>query len=204
MRARKLVVGAVVLALAGLLIMLIRPAPAVRRPPVLRVVSIEPAGVWDDRDVEMWLVTLSISNSENVVGFPENGLNVRESGKPIEVEVVDRWITLERESRLTVGCHLSASEEKRLFLLAPAGTVSCRIALQYAGSRLSMQGRQVKGRLLWLAERLSLFVRSRLSYKVWRWLGFNSYGPGSDWRQVTVELPLPRPSAPPYGLSTAR
>jgi len=187
--------------LVGLLVVLIWPAHTEPRPPVLNLVSMEPAGMFDDIG-EMWLVTLSISNPDNAPRY-ENDLFVKDTGRAIEAQVGNRWIRVEGER--TLACHLPAGqkhETHETLLLMPAGTHSCRVSLQYTGSSLSFRGRPVKGRLLWLAERLPQFIRFRLSYKVWRWLGFNQYEPRSDWRQIIVELPLRPAPFRPGGNST--
>jgi len=163
---------------------------------VLNLVSMEPAAMFDDIG-EMWLVTLSISNPDNPPRY-ENNLFVKDTGRAIEAPVRDRWIQVQEERSL--ACHLPAGQKHgthETLLLMPAGTRCCRVSLQYTGSSASF-----KGRLLWLAERLPQFIRFRLSYKVWRWLGFNRYEPRSDWRQIIVELPLRPAPFRPGGAST--
>jgi len=182
--------------LVGLLVVLIWLAHTERCPPVLNLVSMEPAGMFDDIG-KMWMVTLSISNPDNAPRY-ENDLFVKDTGRPIEAQVANRWIGVEG----TLACHLPAGQKHETLLLMPAGTHSCRVSLQYTASSLSFRGRPVKGRLLWMAERLPRFIRFRLSYKVWRWLGFNRYEPRSDWRQIIVELPLRPTPLRPGGAST--
>ncbi len=196
---RRVLASGMALILVGLLVVLIWPAHTERRPPVLHLVSMEPAAMFDDIG-EMWLVTLSISNPDNAPR-PENTLFVKDTGRAIEAQVGNRWIGVEG----TLACYLPVGqkhETHETLLLMPAGTHSCRLSLQYTGSSASFRGRPVKGRLLWLAERLPQFIRFRLSYKVWRWLGFNRYEPRSDWRQIIVELPLRPAPFRPGGAST--
>ena len=190
-RMRRVLASGVALILVGLLVVLIWPAHTEQRPPVLNLVSMEPAGMFDDIG-EMWLVTLSISNPDNAPR-PENTLFVTDTGRAIEAQVGNRWIRVDG----TLACHLPVAQKHETLLLMPAGTHSCRVSLQYTGSSASF-----RGRLLWLAERLPQFIRFRLSYKVWRWLGFNRYEPRSDWRQIIVELPLRPAPFRPGGAST--
>src|SRR5439155_11890740 len=190
-RMRRVVASGVAVMLVGLLVVLIWPGHTERRPPVLNLVSMEPAGMFDDIG-EMWMVTLSISNPDNPPRY-ENELHVKDTGRPIEAQVGNRWIGVEGERML--ACHLPAGQKHgthETLLLMPADTHSCRVSLQYTGSSASFRGRPVKGRLLWLAERLPQLIRFRLPYKVWRSLGFNRYAPRSDWRQIIVVLPLRR------------
>ena len=198
-RMRRVPASGMAVILVGLLVVLIWPARTEPRPPVLNLVSMEPAGMFDDIG-EMWVVTLSISNPDNAPRY-ENDLFVKDTGRAIEAQVGNRWIGVEG----TLACYLPVGqkhETHETLLLMPAGTHSCRLSLQYTGSSASFRGRPVKGRLLWLAERLPQFIRFRLSYKVWRWLGFNRYEPRSDWRQIIVELPLRPAPFRPGGAST--
>src|SRR5260370_21710170 len=186
-RMRRVLASGVALILVGVLVVLIWPARPEQRPPVLNLVSMEPAGMFDDIG-EMWLVTLSISNSDNAPR-PENTLFVKDTGRAIEAQVGNRWIRVDG----TLACHLPVAQKHETLLLMPAGTHSCRVSLQYTGSSASF-----KGRLLWLAEPLPQFSRFPLSYKVWRWLAFNHYGPRSDLPHIITKLP-PRPCPVPPG-----
>src|SRR5437667_8979353 len=63
MRASRFLGGGIAVATAGVLLVLIGRARAEPRPPVLNLVSIEPAGMIDDSGAEMWLVTFNIRNN---------------------------------------------------------------------------------------------------------------------------------------------
>jgi hypothetical protein len=82
-------------------------------------------------------------------------------------------------------CELSPGMERQRLLLLPASSRSCRISLEYVGDVLSY-----KMRLAHLVQRMPQFVRSRVTYKFWRWAGFDRAYPGSNWREITVELPF--------------
>src|SRR6266478_10111430 len=69
---RRVFASGMAVTLVGLLVVLIWPAHTEPRPPVLNLVSMEPAAMFDDIG-EMWLVTLSISNPDNAPR-PENTL----------------------------------------------------------------------------------------------------------------------------------
>src|SRR5258708_38977298 len=65
MRVRIIVAGSVSATVAGLIALSILATPAGPRPPVLTLVRVEPAGIIDDTGAEMWLMTLSVTNSDN-------------------------------------------------------------------------------------------------------------------------------------------
>jgi hypothetical protein len=163
-------------------------------PLVLNIVSGEPAGIDDDTGQEMWLATLSLSNSDAGPPSPQHSVYFKNGGKGIEVKVGTHWIEVDAVLDLA----LAPGQKHEILLLVPAGTEACRIRLKYTGSRL------VNGRLLWIAERLPQFVRFRMSYKFWRWVGLTRYGPNSHWRDVILELPLPSTSGRPGSISDER
>ena len=192
---RKVLALTLALAAAVLSTALIGSGHAVPRKPVLSLVSVEPAGIFDEGG-EMSLVTLAIGNPDNLP-HPENTLHVRglSKTKTIEARVTNVWVGAEG----TLVCGLPCGQKAEHVFLLPAGADCCRVSFQYTGSSRSFNRRPVRGRLAWLTERLPLSVRSRLSYRFWRWVGFGpDYLPSSDWRAVTVEIPL----SPPSGLPT--
>ena len=165
------------------MLLLWRAAPKERNPPVLELVSLEPAGIIDNTGAEMRLATLSISNSDVEPIIAKNVLFVEDGGRPIEAKVADdRWVALEQKLG---NCALPPGGKVERQILMPAGTDRCRVSLKYTGTSLS------KGRAAAIAERLPLFVRSRISHKFWRWAGFPHYRPSLPWREITVELPFP-------------
>jgi len=171
----------------ALLVPLALVGPGTRlRPPVISVVSMDPAGIFDDMGKEMWLVTFSISNP-NTPLRPENSLYVKDSGIPIEVKRTNVWTAVEG----TLGCHLfGGAKHDRLYLL-PTGADFSRFSLQYTGTTPIFAKNEPKGLLRRFVQRLPLFVRCRLPSTFWRWLGFGpDYGPSSNWREINIEIPL--------------
>jgi len=194
MRARKLLGGTVAVSVLAVAVALIRTPHTVPHPPVVNLVSVEPFEIVDDTGAEMFLATLSISNPDNPAG-PENCIYVRGEGKGIEAKVANRWIGV----NANLDCRLDPGGGKHEIVFAvPAATDSCRLSFRYTGSRPSFARRPLKARLEWFAERLPKSIRFRLSYEVWRWLGFGpDYRPSSDWRGISVEVPFRRPSVRP-------
>ena len=183
MRKSSVYAGAIALAMVGLLL-LFWPAHPGPPPPVLNLVSMEPASIGDDAGAEMWGLTLSISNSQI---WPSRPLWVRYSARSFEASVASRWTGMDVDPWASV---MGPLDDHEVEMLMPAATDACRVRLNDADSRVT------KGRLAWLAERLPRFIRFRLSYKFWRWVGFFQYGPSSHWREVNLELPLRRPPGP--------
>ena len=194
MRVRKVLAGAAVVAVVGIVASLLWSAVPIRCPPGLTIVSTEPAGIMDDMDREMWYVTLNLTNSENLVPSRANELYVRGGAGCIEARVAGHW---SRVDGMLSTCALMPGSSCESSFLVPGGTDSCRVCLQFTGAHL------IKGRLAWLAEHLPTTIRFRLSYKVWRWVGFTHYGPNSDWRETTIEVPVRRPSPRQGGSSSA-
>ena len=161
--------------------MLFWPEPPARCPLALSVVSVEPADIYDDSGAEMWLATLSISNSDVRPRRPENGLYIKNGGKAIEARVAGRWVEVEGG----FACKLDPQDTCARSFLLPPGAESCRVRLEYARAVF------VRGRTAWFAERLPRWIRYRMSYKFRRWAGFSQYGPSSHWREITLEMPLP-------------
>jgi hypothetical protein len=172
--------------IAGALAVMIWPSRRGRCPLVLNIVSVEPAGIIDDAREEMWLVTLRLSNSDARPSSPQNRLYFKSSG------TANRWIGVEG----ALDCALAPGERCDRLLLLPARTDAYRVCLKYASASLSF-----KAQLERLVERLPIWIRSRLSYKFWRWVGFGNYGPSGHWREISVELPFPPKSPRPVGIS---
>ena len=81
------------------------------RPPVLSLVSIEPAGILEDTEAEMWLVTFSISNSQN-----RGAIYIREHGVPVQANVTTNWIAMEAA---TANCGRSSLQNRFAQILTP-------------------------------------------------------------------------------------
>jgi len=184
-RARKVVIAIIAVAIAALLLPLILPTRLRAPPPTLTLVKMEPIHIIDDSGMEMWVVTLIITDSDIRPPKPENSEYVANSGSRIEAKVAGRWI----EVPGSLECSLGPGIISERMLLLPARTDACRVCLKYTDAAL------YNGRIEWLAEHLPSFIRVRFSYKFWRWAGFQQYGPSSNWREIHLDLPLPPRSA---------
>jgi hypothetical protein len=146
----------------------------------------------DDNGAEMWLLTLSIRNSNPPLSAPGGVLFVKSDESPSEIKsdkgwtAVDRpWVEGQLRTQLQTFEFYPGMERQRL-LLVPPNARSCRISLKYVGGVFSYRIRLARF-VQWLPQ----FLRSRVSSKFWRWAGFDRAHPGSNWRQISVELPLP-------------
>ena len=185
MRMRRAITCIIGVAVAGTVLVLMRSAPAVLSPPMVKVVRLEPAGIFDDAGVEMWLATLTLSNSDSRPSSWENGLYVKNGGTGIEAKVANQWIKVKG----MLDCALTPGERAERLILMPAGVDGCRVSLKQVGSRV------VGGRVARVAWHLPQFIRFRLPTRFWLWVGYVQYGPGSDWQEISLELPLP-PKSP--------
>jgi len=182
-RSRKVVITGIAIFAAVFLVLFFWPERTKVSPPTLSVLSVENAGVLDDNDVEMWLLTLCISNQDQIPNYPGYGLYVEDGNRPIEAQVQNRWVPVHGER---FGCFIAPNGRHQILFVVPAGTTSCRAIAKYTGSRLR------KGRLILLAERLPRSVWARLPNKFWRWAGYYPiYGPDSRWREIELEVPIP-------------
>jgi hypothetical protein len=167
---------------------LVAPRLASKRPPLLGLVRAEPAGIFDDNG-EMSLVTVCMTYPQSPQQ-PEDALVVKGSENSVQARVDGRWVGVKGA--------LVFHGNNECELLFPAGADVCRLSMQYTGRTRVFKKHPIKGRLEWLAEQLPPSVRSRFSYKFWRWVGFPEHGPSSDWRTISVELPLASPSTPAF------
>lgn len=194
MRARSAITCVVASAAVASTILFILSSGRSPVPPVLRLARAEPIAIRDDKGAEMWLLTLSIINSNPPLSAPRGVLFVTIGMRPSEIKSDDGWNTVERpwvEGQLQTQlqtCKLSPGTEQQRLLVVPANARSCRISFKYAGGEFSS-----RTRLAHLVQRLPLFMRSRVSYKFWRWAGFDRVNPASNWQEARVELPLPAP-----------
>src|SRR5437660_8161849 len=95
MAMRRGIAGIILIALAGLLVVIIWHLGTICRAPVLNLVSMEPAGIVDHDGREMFLVTLRISYPGNRSRRRGSYLYLRDNGKPIEAKVANRWVTMD-------------------------------------------------------------------------------------------------------------
>jgi hypothetical protein len=174
----KVVVGVLAIAamalLAGLLFRELPEPP----PIVLKLMSVEPAGIYDETN-EMWVVTLRM---QQIASGPP--IYINDTGRS-QARVADRWTQVEK---VTGTFELYGYHE--LQFLLPANTDACWVNLKWA------HGRLVSGRLWMFAERLTVWPKARLWLFMWcqRNRDFPRYEPSSRWQEFTVELPLPQSS----------
>jgi hypothetical protein len=192
MRARSAILCVVASSAVASTIILIFSSRSSPVPPNLRLAKAEPIAIRDDNEAEMWLLTLRIRNSNPPLSAPGGVLFVKIGWRPSEIKSNDGWSAVERpwvEGQLQTElqtCRLSPGEEHQRLLVVPANARSCRIPFKYVGGVISYRTRLAR-----LVQRLPQFMRSRVSNKFWRWAGFDGVNPGSNWQQVSVELPLP-------------
>jgi len=189
MRGRKALVGAMAVAMMGLLAVVICFEKQESRPPTISVARIEPASIFDDSGLEMLLVTLSISDPGNGPLSPR--LYVKDSGRTIEAKVAKRWVGV--EGALWAGCELWPGLRRERLILLPAHTDSCRFRLQYSRALLT------ETQSVWLARRLPSWMPGYR--RVFNWLRKSPYEPSRSWRKISIEVTLPLESARPANVS---
>jgi hypothetical protein len=92
----------------------------------------------------------------------------------------------------TLTRHLYCGQVHDHLILLPSGTDRFRVSLQYTGSRPSFKKDPFKKRMAWVIERLPPPLRIRLPSWFRRWAGWGpDYVPSSNWRALTVEMPIP-------------
>src|SRR5215510_4705861 len=139
MRRRRILAGVIVACIVGVLAVLLWPERTKIVPPYVSLVKIESAGVTDDEGTEMWWVTLSIRNTNNVPFDPENSryirscLYVEDGARPMEANVANRWIPI----RGGLGCYMSPGKNHKISFIMPAGANSCRASLKYTHAEMS-------------------------------------------------------------------
>lgn len=167
------------------------PAHPTPPPPTLAIVSIEPSGISDDTGAELRLVYFTISNGNptNQAGGQQNNFYVKDAGRVVEAKVGGRWKGVQGPSGMSgsgvVG--LAPGQHCESLFLAPVGADCCRVWLKYVGPATLLT---LKGVSEYVVLRLPSSVRSRISYKFWRWVGFPKCEPSAHWREISVELPL--------------
>jgi hypothetical protein len=125
MREREFFAGAAALLLSVLVMCVVRHVSNGGLAPVVTVLGIEPANIIDDAGAEMWLVTLSISNS---VTWPNEPVFVKDSGVSVEAKVANRWVGVAGQ----IGdCALSHFQPHRIDVVLPANAGACRITFKW-------------------------------------------------------------------------
>ena len=194
MRRRRITLSVVVLTVAALLIVLALPSPKWPGPPRLRLVRIEPSGLFDENGQEARLVIFNIINNNptNQPNSHANDFYVKRDGGAIEVKVKDRWLTMEASPPGLFADNngmLGPNHKVESYIIVPADATCWRIELKYAAS---VERQSFKAIARSLASRLPVSIRSRIP-SFWRWAGFPRTSPSSTWRNVNLELPLDAP-----------
>jgi len=161
-------------------------------PPTATFVRADPSGMIDASGAELLLVTFTINNTnryEEARDQESNTIWVKEPVRPTEARVRNRWRAVPAASASNTTFTVVAGKKSQCMLLAPVGTDSCRVWLQYTRGRSSYP-LTLKGISMSIVTKLPLSVRSRISYKFWRWAGFPDSGPEKKWREICVELPI--------------
>ena len=188
-RKRKLLIGAMAVAVTGLLAVLICFEKRESLPPTLSIARVEGAGMFDDSGLEMLMVTLSIS----APGKPSDlRLFVKDSHKTIEAKVANRWVGMEGPL-WAGGCELWPVEKRESLILVPAHTDSFRIRLRYTRALLT------ETRAASLARGLPSWMPCYR--QVFGWLRNSPWRPRRSWREISIEVPFPLESARPVNMS---
>jgi hypothetical protein len=145
----------------------------------------------DDSGAELCVLYFTVSNT-NLTSQPANKANtfyVKAANRVVEAKVGNHWSKLSEISGMDNSvCHLGPGQQFECLLLAPAGIDTFRVWLKCARPARPFTLNAISESI---ALRLPLSVRSRISYKFWRWIGFPASGPSRDWQEVCVELALP-------------
>ena len=203
MRKRRILLSIGVVALLALLVIWVYEPHNIPFPPTATFVSAEPSGMFDNSGAELLLVTFTINNTNRLEESHRhsNTMWVKDSSKPMEVRIRNGWSAAPPTSAPSTTFSLVAGQETQNILLAPFETAACRIWLQYTGERVSYPA-TLKGISLSIATKLPVCVRSRISYKFWRWAGFPKAVRGTKWKEVYVEFPVFPPSGAELGTSS--
>ena len=187
MRVNRFFSLTVAVALAGCLLVLVLSERRWRSPVNLRLAAIESSGLFDESGKDLWLVSFDITANDFYVKCG-NGM--------VEVKDGNYWRPL-RETSVMMGpdnppTYLPRGGHYVGQILAPAGTGVCRFWLKFAAP---VKRSSFKNMSEMVATRLPRSTRARISYKFWRWVGFPTIEPSSDWHDIELELPL-QPMAP--------
>jgi hypothetical protein len=192
MRKLRITVAFGVVALVGLWAIFVSEPHHIPNAPTAVFVSAEPSGLIDDSGAELLLVIFAVNNT-NRLGEPSdkyrNTIWFKDPARLTEANVRNRWIVTPAASASSREFRVGPGQKANCLLLVPIEADSCRVRLQYTGERTSYPP-TLKGVSLSIVAKLPLSVRSRISYKFWRWVGFPKLGPDTKWQEVCVELPL--------------
>jgi hypothetical protein len=188
MRMRRVLGFSGAITVAGVLILCFWSAGPTLSPPDLSVVDTQPSGLFDEDGTELLLVSFNVTNNnpeERCVIF------VKGAGRATQARRGNLWQEV-KGTPINFGprplVELWPGRQWEGQLLAPIGTDLCRVWLKYTGG---VKQRTIKGTLSSAVLLLPLSVRSRISYKFWRWAGFpDGIVPSSRWREIGLELPL--------------
>jgi hypothetical protein len=152
------------------------------RPPVdVRVISSEPAQIYDDAGVEMALVTLVFSR-------PVDETWIVVASAEAEAKVAGRWMAL--PDTLSLGSLGGGSQTEPALILMPGGTQRCRIRLKYAGASMAWR---VGG---WLSRR-----GVKLPPRYWTRAGWpRAEGRKPHWKNASVKVPIGPFARPPAAM----
>ncbi len=127
------------------------PSP---RPLKVNVIKIEPAGIWDDADKEMKLVTLMVTNSTKETIYCK-GTN------EIPVWIDGKWTIMSAELPPFMDS-LYATQCRKAFVLVPKGTTSCKVQIHFAYcnerwktrfiTAIGLKGRTLLSKSKWLCK----------------------------------------------------
>ena len=151
-----------------------------RRPPLdLTLASIEPADIFDDDGVEMWLATLSLSNHSAVP------LVIEDKSTEVQARVGKQWVPGLEPSQFT---GLGPRRAAEMLVLLPHGAQSLQLQLRY--DKAFPLSRRVTD---WLARVFPRLYRNRLFGSALVRYYYNvRFNPPRHWRPlVTPELVLP-------------
>jgi hypothetical protein len=162
---------------------LLWPKPPWHPPLTLSFVKSENAGMFDDRGVESQFVTVRISNSQSGISMYGSEVYFRNDYSPMDAKVANQWVPLLGTVR-AFNSSLRPGQNSEQMILVPGGARACRVCLQCARARV------VRGKLAWLADKLPRSITVRFPSRVWRWVGYPVYGPGSDWQTLGLEVNL--------------
>ena len=191
MRVRRGLALVLALGIVALLALLIAPPQDKLPPQAVTLVSIEPAGVFDNLG-EMSLLTLNLDSPTDPLHF-QKALVVRTAEHDVQARVNNHWADVEP----IIGWRSFSSTNRECVIVLPAGADSCRLMVHYTWLTRSFKKQPFRGRVEWLAEQFPWCLRRGLSPAFWRWAGFPEYGPSSRWRVLRMEWPLPPRTAPP-------
>ena len=188
MRLVRIVGISLALACVALLVVaLATPLPTRLRAPVVSLVSMEPAKIFDDTGKEMWLASLRISNpNTKTPPRPENSLYVKDF--KIQIKVTNVWVEIETQP----DCQLFGGDKCERLCLFPADADYSRCSLKYTGTTPIFSTSIPKNRLHRAVQQLPLFIRRRLPSGFWKRIGFGPdyYGPSSTWQTASSDMPI--------------